>query len=152
MDIIAGEAGFFRDFLPSDTASDISFESIRQIKEECCPDASTQAATIGIVKALPIPCILLEAKMGFRKQETVDVMQLGLGIGEGTATPALRAVHVTLNEAARETGIRFHKNWRVPRESVISRVFADGGYSESTEDLNWWAASDRWTRISGSRR
>ncbi|MCI0627292.1 MAG: hypothetical protein L0387_37540 [Acidobacteria bacterium] len=142
MDVIASEVGFFRDFLPSDTSTDISFESIRRIKEECCPDASLQAATIGIVKALPVPCILLEARMALRKGESADALQMGLGIGEQMAVPALRAVHVTVNNAARDIGIWFHKNWRVPSESVISRVFTDGGYSESTEDLNWWVTSD----------
>jgi len=68
MDVIASDVGFFRDFLPSGTSADISFESIRRIKEECCRDASMQAATIGIVKALPVPCILIEARMALRKQ------------------------------------------------------------------------------------
>jgi hypothetical protein len=142
MDVIGGEAGFFRDFLAGDTSSDVPFESIRQIREECCPDASVQAATIGIVKALPVPCILVEARMALRKQEVISSLQIGLGIGEPLPVPTLRAVHVTVNEAARDLGIRFHRNWRVPRESVISRVFADGGCSQSAEDLSWWVTSD----------
>jgi hypothetical protein len=142
MDAIASDVGFFRDFLLSDSSTNISFESIRRIREEYCPDASVQAATIGIVKALPVPCILLEARMALRKQESVNALQIGLGIGELVPVPTLRAVHVTVNNAARDIGIRFHKNWRVPIESVISRVFADGGYSESAEDLSWWATSD----------
>jgi len=141
MDVIASEVGFFRDFLPSDSGGDVSFDSIRKIKEECCPDASILAATIGIVKALPAACILLEAKMALRKQESLDASQLGLGIGESVPVPALRAVHVTVNSAARDIAIRFHKNWRVPRDSVISRVFSDGGYSEAAEDLSWWVTS-----------
>lgn len=142
MDVIAGEVGFFGDFLPRDTAGDVSFESIRKIKEECCPNASLQAATIGIVKALPVPCVLVEARMALRKQESVDASQLGLGIGEPAPVPALRAVHVTVNNAARDIAIRFHKNWRVPAESVISRVFSNGGYSEAAEDLSWWVTSN----------
>ncbi len=54
--------------------------------------------------------------------------------------PVLRAAHVTVNNAARDAGIRFYKNWRVPAESVISRVFADGGSSESNE-TGWWTTS-----------
>lgn len=142
MDAIAGDAGFFRDFLPSDTSANVSFGTIRRIRDECCPGASVQAATIGIVKALPVPCILVEARIALRKQESASALQIGLGIGEPVPTPALRAVHVTVNDAARDLGIRFHKNWRVPSESVISRVFADGGCSESAEDLSWWVTSD----------
>jgi hypothetical protein len=142
MDVIASDVGFFRDLVPGTESTEISFEGIRRIKEECCPDASLQAATIGIVKALPMPCILLEASMALRKREGISALQAGLGIDESIPMPALRAVHVTVNDAARMVGLRFHRNWRVPTESVISRVFADGSYSESTEDLSWWVTSD----------
>jgi hypothetical protein len=145
MDIIAGEAGFFPDFLSGDSRSEISFETIREIKNESCPDASLQSATIGIVKALPSPCILVEARLANRKNENVNELQLGLGLGERLAAPALRAVHATVNMAAREDGVQFHKNWRVPDNSVIARVFAGGGYAEADEDLSWWSTS------SGSR-
>lgn len=100
-----------------------------------------KAATIGIVKALPVPCVLLEARMALRKQESADLLQMGLGIGEPMPVPSLRAVHVTVNSAARGRGIQFHKNWRVPIKSVISSVFTNGGYSESVEDLSWWITS-----------
>jgi hypothetical protein len=57
----------------------------------------------------------------------------------------LRAVSVTVNDAAREEGILLHKQWRVPSESVIACVFESGDYGESVEDLSWW------TTTSGSR-
>ena len=57
------------------------------------------------------------------------------------STPALRAVYVTVNEAAREQDINLHKNWRVPDESVIARVFETGGYAAGREDLSWWTTS-----------
>jgi hypothetical protein len=142
MDVIAGDIGFLQDFVHSGIEADVSFETIRRIKEECCPDASVQAATIGIVKALPVPCILVEAKMALRKCQTSDAAQMRPGVDGATPTPALRAVHVTVNGAARDAGIQFHKNWRVPADSVTSRVFAEGGYSESLEDLSWWITSD----------
>ncbi len=142
MDVIAGEVGFHPDFLPGKLEGGISFDTILRIRDECCPDASAQAATIGIVKALPVPCILVEASMALRKQESISARQLGLGLGEMSPKPALRAVHVSVNGVAREAGICFHKNWRVPAESVISRVFTDGGNAEANEDLNWWTTSD----------
>jgi hypothetical protein len=142
MDAIAGEVGFLQDFLPVGASTDVSFARIRRIREECCPDASEEAATIGIVKALPVPCILLKAKLGLRKQESASALQMGMGLGEREPTPDLRAVYVTVNNAARDVGIRFYRNWRVPTESVISRVFANDEYSESAEDLGWWVTSN----------
>ena len=142
MDVIASETGFMQDFMPGATSAEISFEMIREIKEEYCQEASVQAATIGIVKALPTPCVLLEARQALSKRESDRNSVMDLGFDGGPAKPALRAVHVTVNSAAREAGIQFHKNWRVPKESVISQVFEKGGYSEATEDLNWWTTSD----------
>jgi len=145
MDIIASEAGFLPDFLSTGSPIEISFDAIRQIKKEFCPDASLQSAIIGIVKALPSPCILVEARLANRKRESVNESQLELGLGQRVAMPALRAVHATVNMAAREDGVQFHRNWRVPGNSVIARVFEEGGYAEADEDLSWWSTS------SGSR-
>lgn len=142
MDIIASEVGFLPDFLSVAPPSEISFEAIRQIKREFCPDASLQSATIGIVKALPSPCILVEAKLANRKHEGGGGSQPGLDFGERMAAPALRAVHATVNIAAREDGVQFHRNWRVPGNSVIARVFVEGGYGEADEDLSWWSTSN----------
>ncbi len=145
MDRIAADVGFLPDFMGSSTGKEIAFDGIRRIKEECCPDASMLAATIGIVKALPVPCILVEAKPACRKNETESRRQLGLEITDLVATPPLRAINVTVNEAAREAGIRFHKQWRVPTRSVIARVFTEGGHGKAAEDLGWWETT------SGSR-
>jgi hypothetical protein len=142
MEIIASEVGFFRDFFPEVLFRDVSFENIDRIRSEFCPDASYQASLIGIVKALPVACVLLEARNALKKSEEVKCAQLSLEI-EGCSrppSPELRAVHVTSNPAARERGMLIHKNWRVPGKSVIRRVFEEGGYQESIENLNWWRA------------
>jgi alkylation response protein AidB-like acyl-CoA dehydrogenase len=53
--------------------------------------------------------------------------------------PVLRAVRVDPNERAREKGYMLFGNMRVPEESVIFRLFAEGGdYHEAEEDLSWW--------------
>jgi hypothetical protein len=141
MDVIASKLGFFRDFLPGNICSDVSFDSIRQIQEEFCPEASRQAALINIVMALPQPCILIEASLALRKADEARASQMLLERGSQQPLPELRAVRVTINDAAREIGIRFHRNWRVPADSVISRIFVEGGYAEGAEDLNWWVTS-----------
>jgi hypothetical protein len=96
---------------------------------------------IGIVKALPQPCILIQAELALRKGEAARATQMVMDVGLTDPTPALRAVHVTINDVAREQGINFHKNWRVPDESVLALVFESGGYAEAVENLNWWTTS-----------
>jgi hypothetical protein len=70
---------------------------IRQIKEASCPEASGQAAELAL-----------------RKQERMATQQLALKIAETISYPALRAINATVNQAAKDVGIRFHRNWRVP--------------------------------------
>jgi hypothetical protein len=55
--------------------------------------------------------------------------------------PVLRAIYVTANDAARDEGILIHRQWRVPAESVIARVFESGGSGQAVEDLSWWRTS-----------
>lgn len=141
MDVIASAVGFLPDFLPVSARGDLSFEAIAEIKKEFCPDSSMQAATIGIVKALPGPCLLLDAVMGLRKDEAARMAQFGLGFLP-PPTPALRALHVTVNNAARLLGIQVHRNMRIPESSIISRVHTNGGYAEAVEDLSSWTSSD----------
>lgn len=140
MDVIASSVGFLPDFLPDKARGELSFEGISEIKKEFCPDASVQAATIGIVKAFPSPCILVEAELALKRHEIAAASQIGFGFHNGPR-PCLRAVHATVNTAAREEGLQFFKNWRVPVASVIADVFDGGGYAEADEDLSWWSAS-----------
>jgi len=97
---------------------------------------------IGIVKALPQPCILIQAQLALRKGETARAAQKVIDMGLADPTPVLRAVYVTVNDAAREQAINFQKNWRVPDESLIACVFESGGYAASLEDLSWWMTSE----------
>jgi hypothetical protein len=140
MDVVASSVGFLPDFLPEKARGELSFEGISEIKKEFCADASVQAATIGIVQAFPSPCILVEAELALKRHEIAAASQIGFGFHNGP-TPSLRAVHALVNTAAREEGLRFFKNWRVPAASVIADVFRDGGYAEADEDLDWWSAS-----------
>jgi len=143
MDIIASEAGFLADFLKTDDSIGISFESIDRLRQEFCPEASQQASLIGIVKALPRPCVLIEARLALRKREQPNHAQLALGLPESSRpVPPLRAVHVTVNRAAREAGVFLPENWRVPSRSVIRGVFDGTTYGEAREDLDWWSTSD----------
>jgi len=142
MDVIAGEVGFLADFIPARGFGDVSFEMIENVRRQVSPDASYQAASIGIVRALPRPCILLEARLGLKKSEEGNRAQLRLAIPMSfEPKPSLRAVHTTTNQAAREMGIYLPKNWKVPERSVIARVFETGCSARAQENLNWWRTS-----------
>lgn len=140
MDVIASSVGFLPAFLPKNVRGELSFEGILEIRNEFCPNASAQAAMIGIVKAFPSPCILVQAELALKKDEALANSQFGLGF-QVRPKPSLRAVHATVNTAAREAGIQFFSNWRVPETSVIADVFSKGGCSEADENLDWWSAS-----------
>jgi len=142
MDLIAGEVGFLSDFIPSNCFGDISFETIENIRRQVSPEASYQAASIGIVRALPRPCILLEARLALKKSQERNKSQLSLAIAvHAEPVPSLRAVHATTNQAARDIGIYLPTNWKVPAESVIATVFETGGSARSRENLGWWRTS-----------
>ncbi len=141
MDVIASSVGFLPEFLPNVAKGELSFEAIAAIKKEFCPDASFQAAMIGIVKAFPSPCILVEAAMALKKDEVALRSQMGFGFRDGPM-PTLRAVHATVNTAGCEAGVQFYKSWRVPTASVISDVYNCGGYAEADENLSWWTTSN----------
>jgi hypothetical protein len=141
MDVIAGELGFLSDLLKLDGREEISFETIERIRSEFCREASFQASLIGIVKALPQACILLDARLGHKKGEQPDSQQKTSRNRPGAA-PSLRAVHVTVNQAGRDVGICMYANWRVPYKSVIRQVFERQEYAEAVENLDWWTTSD----------
>lgn len=141
MDVIAGELGFLPDLLETDGQEEISFEFVERIRSEFCPQASYQASIIGIVKALPKPCILLEAGLRLKKGEESVVLQTGSQRCHHPV-PALRAVHVTVNQAARDAGIQMHPCWRVPKKSAVYQAFEHGEYTEATENLDWWVTSN----------
>jgi len=146
MDLIAGEVGFLADFIPSHGFGEISFAMIESVRRQVSPDASYQAASIGIVRALPRPCILLEARLALKKSEERNKAQLRLAIPvHFEPTPSLRAVHATTNQAARDMGIYLPDNWKVPAESVIAAVFETGCSARGKENLSLWRTS------SGSR-
>jgi len=142
MDLIAGDVGFLADFIPSLGFGDISFEMIESVRRQVSPDASYQAASIGIVRALPRPCILLEARLALKKSEERNKAQLRLAIPvHAEPRPSLRAVHATTNQAARDIGIYLPENWRVPGKSVIAAVFETGDSARARENLSWWRTS-----------
>lgn len=142
MDVIAGEVGFCPQLVRPHAKGQISFEKIAELREELCPDASQQASLIGLVKAWPSPCVLVEARRALKAHERRSLMQGRFSFSDGPVE-VLRAVKVTANKAAERVGITIHRNMRVPEQSVISQVFEEDSLisMEADEDLAWWTSS-----------
>src|SRR6185295_4825249 len=90
----------------------------------------------------PKPCLLVTARLAFR---TRDQERLTQGAFEflDAPTEALRAVHVTTSDTAREGDFMIPRNMRIPETSVINRVFlGEADYEEAEEDLSDWESSD----------
>lgn len=142
MDVIAGEIGFLPQLVRPQVTGQISFEQISEIRDLLCPEASQQASVIGLVKAWPTPCVLVQARMGLRAHERRTLPQQSFEF-RGAPTPVLRAVNVTANTAAEHAGMLIPRNMRIPEASIITRVFSDGvGPLEAEEDLGWWQSSN----------
>jgi len=149
VDVIAGTLAFYPEMVRVHARGEISFERIEELRAKLCPSASRQSALMGITKAWPKPCILLEARLAHKAGE-VNPNQQSFSF-KVVPPPVLRAVHVTPNDAARKLGIRTIAHFRVPPKSVVYRVFHQGiQYEEAVEELSMWRSSDGTQWSSGS--
>jgi hypothetical protein len=142
VDVIAARFAFYAPLLQRKAMGEPSFRRIEEVRRDLCPDASQQAALIGIAAAWQAPVLLLRAAPALRKSEEQATSQ---AIFEFAPKPivALRAIKVTSNESARQTGLLIYANMRVPERSIIHKVFDAGfGQDSGDEDLSWWEASD----------
>ena len=142
VDVVAGAFGFLPDLIRPLAKGSPSFGRIEEIRMHLCPEASQQAALIGILRAWPTPCLLIQGQMGLRRGERRAVAQGSLGFLD-QPKEVLRAVKVTQNDAARDCNLTIFPNMRIPPCSVISRVHH--GVDEdlqAVEDLSWWESSD----------
>ena len=134
VDVIAGEFAYYAPMVLPYAKGGLNFEALDNARAALCPEGSYQSGLIGLVKVWPVPCLLVEASWAGKKSSKP---------GRYVASFALRAVHVLVNDAARELGLQLHKNFRVPERSVIHQVFAEslsGG--TANENLGWWESSD----------
>lgn len=147
VDVIAGTLAFYPAMVHAHAHGDISFEKIEFIRNKLCPSASRHSALLGVTKAWPRPCILLEVGLAHKVGE-VDRNQHSFPF-KNVARPKLRAVHVTINDVGRKFGIIAIPKFRVPSKSIINRVFYEQlPYAESVEELSSWVSSDgtHWSR------
>lgn len=140
VDSIAGEMSFYPGLVSPQLTGSISFERIDELRETMCPEASMYSAVLNLSKLWPTPCIWMEAQLAAKKSEEC-ALQASFGFRE-PPRKALRAIHSSANEAARQRGLASIPRFRVPKKSVINRVFEQGFPSgEAYEDLAWWESS-----------
>jgi hypothetical protein len=145
VDVIAGSFAFYPAIVREHAKGEISFEKIEAIRASVFPEASQQAALLGIAKSWPSACILIEARLAHKAGE-------GPGPQHSFSfkthpVPILRAVHANANDEANKVGVKVIPRFRVPKESIIYRVFAETiPYAENREELESWTSSagERW--------
>lgn len=145
VDVIAGSFAFYPAIVREHARGEISFEQIEAIRASVFPEASQQSALLGIAKSWPSACILVEAQLAHKAGEGPGPQQSFSF--KTSPVPELRAVHVTVNDEANKIGVKVIPRFRVPKRSVIYRVFAETiAYAESTEELASWTSSggERW--------
>ncbi|HXM46354.1 MAG TPA: hypothetical protein VN956_00710 [Pyrinomonadaceae bacterium] len=139
MEAIAGHVGFLPEMIRTHAKGPISFEKIMMVKQALCAEASVQSATIGIAKGWPMPCMLLEASLQYKKSDRDKLHQPGFDFVSPPQAD-LRIVHVNHNGGASNIAKYLHKNMRIPTRSIIHRAF-DGEAPVSmraNESLGWW--------------
>lgn len=142
IDIIAGTFGFYPPIIRQYINSEISFECIDDLRKLLCPEASQQASLIGFVKAWPSPCLLIYGELALKKSEKERLSQQNFDFYNNPSY-VLRATKVTINEEALRQNLRIFENMRIPKNSVIHRVFEESStYGEAEENLSWWETSD----------
>lgn len=142
MEVIAGTFGFWDEMIGRSARGEISFNSIEELRAKHFPEASKQASVIGIVRAWDSPCVLISATLGLRQNERRSLRQGAFDFAE-KPSPELRATKVTANDAAREAGLVIFPNMRIPKKSVIYRVFSEGlDQDEATENLSSWSTRE----------
>ena len=140
VDTIAGELSFYPPMVLPYLRGDISFEKIESIRDAICPEASLYSSIMNLTKMWPSPCVWLEVRLAHKAKDR-DNGQAGFPFREQPAQ-ALRAVHVSANPAARDAELAIIPNFRVPKNSIIYKVFEKGlSGGEATENLEMWESS-----------
>ncbi len=132
-DSVAAEIGFFSPVFEKAIApylgNALDWHVVQLIRQAYCPAASLLATTKSIIRHWPRPVWLIEAgSRGRRSGGAQDV--------------ALRASVKGCSESAKETGVFFFPNMRVPSTSPIADTYILGEEVSYQEQLGRWTTSD----------
>ncbi len=130
VDRIAGALAFFPDIFRPVVVEEIqidgylTFRSIDRVRERIAPDASRQATTMACLRHVVNPAWLLRCRLGLKvsEQRRLQSPQLSL-MPAARPKEKLRVQESFSNPAARDAGMRFFSNMRVPESSIVAVVF-----------------------------
>lgn len=78
MDVIAGNLGYLPELIAPYAKGQISFDAIKQLHQDLCPESSFRAAMIGISNAWPRPCVCVQVGLGYKRAIEDSMNQLRL--------------------------------------------------------------------------
>jgi hypothetical protein len=147
-DMVASDFAFFDTlFQPAFHAefnSDrrVTFALTERVRQRFCTDASLASTINACVTAAPMPTIMLEAGLEYKKSERERI-----AAGEKDILPSLRVLKSIPNEAARAAHLHIPRSMRVPITSVIARMHNEDietiiDQSTAAENLSDWTTSD----------
>jgi hypothetical protein len=153
-DRVAGDLAFYAPlFLPELLArikneKRVTFEIIEDLRKTVCKSASREATIRAAVLRSPYPQLMVIADYDLKAHEKRIVTSLQGDLfpeEELPFEPKLRAVAVTGNIAASDSGLWIYRNMEVPQISIIFETYVDmvlppQVYS-NIENLNWWKHS-----------
>ena len=152
MDLIAGDIGFYDPmFVPvfeeeMMRSGGLNFSCVDAVRKRFCPTASLEATLNACVARFEFPLIVLQAEMGFKRDEERKMKSGQIELFPSPAPIAkLRVVSSMPNPAARRVGVSIHQKMRIPEASVIAKAFANNIEYEVMkveENLNWWRSSE----------
>jgi len=146
-DMVASDFAFFDAlFLPAfhtelNGDNRVSFALAQRVRQRFCSDASLASTINACVTAAPMPTIMIEAGLAYKKSERARI-----SAGEDGVAPRLRVLKSIPNQAARDAHVHIPKQMRVPLTSVIARVYSDDletilDRGTAEENLRDWTTS-----------
>ena len=150
VDRVTAVLAFFPDmFVPvlrEETALDglLTFGAVDRIRDRIASSASHEATLRASLSHDPGPVWLLRCANSLTADEErrTNSRQLRM-IPTDPPDPKLRVQSSIMSPAAAESGVRFHRNMRVPEGSVVAQAFADewGAFVVGDEPLDTWQTS-----------
>ena len=150
VDRVAAALAFFPDiFVPifrEETAPDglLTFGAVERIRERFAPGASHEATLRACLSHDSGSVWFLRCANSLTAGEDrrTNNPQLQL-IPAEPPEAKIRVQSATLSPAAAESGVRFHRNIRVPEGSLVAQAFADdwGPFVAGEEELDIWQTS-----------
>jgi hypothetical protein len=152
-DLVAGDLGFFdRLFLPVlsrevGTSKRLTFEIVERVRAEFCSDASFVATLNACLSRVDFPVILVKAQIALKKSERDQLNSPQRYLFPlARPTPQLRAISAIANEAAKKVSFYIPANMRIPKSSIIAKLFVEQEpmlrTGEALENLKDWTSSD----------